>query len=203
MSPKENRKGTRYRVHLSVRYGSAREFVEEYAANLSAGGLFIRGAFELEPLTPIAVEISLPGFKTFRVGAQVVHVITPAAAAQSDNQPGAGVAITERPEGFDEAMTEYLQRLGRRRDYLVFAGDEECRKLLEDSGYHTAPAPRAANLSEAVAGSAFPVLGVVVSRAQEDEYVNAAAAAGLAGRVRSIDYLEELDELLTQLDRYL
>ncbi len=201
MSGKENRKGARYLVHLSVRYGSAREFVEEYATNLSAGGLFIRGAYDLEPLTPITVEISLPGFRSFRVHAQIVHVITPEMAAASGHQPGAGVAITQRPEGFDAAMTEYLQRLGRRRDHLVFASDEACRKLLEDAGYQTAPAPPAADLGSVIAGSDFPVLGVVVARAQESAYTAAAAAAGIPGAVRSIDYLEELDDLLTELDK--
>jgi len=200
MTSKENRKGARYLVHLSVRYGSAREFVVEYAKNLGAGGLFIRGAYELEPLAPISVEIALPGFKTFRVRAQVVHVITPEMAAGTDNEPGAGVAITQRPEGFDDAMTEYLKRLGRRRDYRVLVGDEECRKLLEDAGYQTAPAPAVGDLVAEIARSDLPVIGVVVSRAQEREFAKAAEAAGMPGVVRSIDYLEELDELLTQLD---
>ena len=200
MSTKENRKGARYLVHLSVRYASAREFVVEYAKNLGAGGLFIRGAQHLEPLSLITVEIALPGFRTFRVGAQVVHVITPEMAAGTDNHPGAGVAITERPEGFDEAMTAYLQRLGRRRDHLVLVGNEECRKLLEEAGYQTAAAPPVTELVAALARSQVPVIGVVVSRAREREYTKVAEAAGMPGVVKSIDYLEELDELLTRLD---
>ena len=46
----------------------------------------------------------------------------------------------------------------------------------------------------------MPVVGVVVSRTQQVEYTDAATNAGMPEVVRSIDYLEELDELLTQLD---
>jgi hypothetical protein len=200
MGVKDQRKGARYRVHLSVRYASAREFVVEYARNLSAGGLFIRGAQHLEPLSPITVEISLPGYKTVQVDAQVVHVITPEMAAGTDNKPGAGVAITQSPDGFDEAMSAYLQRLGRRRDRLVLVGDEACRELLQEAGYQTGPAPAVDELVAAIARSDVPVIGVVVSRAQEAEYTAAATKAGMPEVVRSIDYLEEIDELLTQLD---
>ena len=43
------RQEERFRVNFSVRFGIARDFVQEYAENLSSGGLFIRGAHRLAP----------------------------------------------------------------------------------------------------------------------------------------------------------
>jgi hypothetical protein len=203
MGSKADRKSARYRVHMSVRYGSARDFVVEYAQNLSAGGLFIRGAHHLEPLSEITVELNLPGYKTFQVTAQVAHIVTPEMAAGTDNQPGAGVAITKKPEGFEEAMATYLQRLGHRQDYCVLVTSAECRDLLADAGYQVRAAPPVEALVAEIARSETPVLGVVVPRALEAEYTEAATNAGLPDAVHVIDYLDEMDDLLASLDKEL
>jgi hypothetical protein len=195
------RRTERYRVHLSVRYQRARDFVVEYARNLSAGGLFIRGAHHLAPLREVTVELQLPGFETFQLGCQVAHVVAPEQVEGKSYKAGAGLAIVSSPPGFKEALAGYFRRLGRRRDYCVMAADEPCRKLLEDSGYRAVAAPPVGELVAAIARSEYPVLAVVVARAQEKPYADAAARAGLPGVVRGIDYLEEIEDLLGELDQ--
>jgi hypothetical protein len=190
-------------VHLSVRYEKARDFVVEYARNLSVGGLFVRGAHDLELLSEINVEVDLPGFDNFRLVCQVAHVVSPEMAAATDSIPGAGLAIVKSPPDFNEALGIYLRRLGRRRDFCVLVIDEECRRLLEDAGYRAVAAPPVSQLVATIARSAVPIIGVVVSRAQETAYADAAAAAGMPGVVHGLDYLEEVEELLTVLDEEL
>ena len=87
----------RHRVHFQVRYGNAEEFLIEYVENLSVGGLFIRGAFNLEPLSEITVELDLPGYKTFSLRARVAHILTPDAARSANRPAGAGVEIVDQP----------------------------------------------------------------------------------------------------------
>ncbi len=190
-------------MHISVRYEKARDFVVEYARNLSVGGLFVRGAHDLEPLSEVNVDVELPGFKSFRILCQVAHVVSPEMAVATDNNPGAGLAILESPPDFNEALGSYLRRLGRRRDFCVLVIDEACRTLLEDAGYRAVPAPPASQLVAAIARSDVPVIGVVVSRAQERAYADAADAGGMPGVVHGLDYLEEVEELLAVLDEEL
>ena len=190
-------------MHLSVRYEKARDFVVEYANNLSVGGLFVRGAHDLEPLSEINVNVNLPGFRDFQITCQVAHVVTAEMAVDTDNTPGAGLAITKSPPDFKEALASYLRRLGRRRDFSVLVIDEACRKLLEDAGYRAVPAPPVSELVATIAHSTVPVLGVVVSRAQERAYAEAVAAAGMPGVVHGLDYLEEVEELLAVFDEEL
>lgn len=198
--PSETRSSKRFRVHLSVRYQSAREFVVEYAQNLSSGGLFIRGATKLQPLDRVPVQIELPGYQTFKITAEVAHILTPEVAATCGRVPGVGLAIVEAPPDFNDALATYLFRLGQRPDYCVLVADAECRRLLSDAGYQTAPVPPANELLATIAHLDVPVIGVVVARAQEQAYTAIATAAGDPGLVYVIDYLEELDDLLGQLD---
>jgi Tfp pilus assembly protein PilZ len=63
MERSDSRLQTRYRVHLSVRFETALDFVTEYAENLSRGGLFVRGAhhLELNREVPIQMEVDVLG----------------------------------------------------------------------------------------------------------------------------------------------
>ena len=119
MAPQTPRSSARFRVHLSVRYEIAHEFVREYAENLSRDGLFITGAQDLELLQEVAVEIGLPGFQSFRVRAEVAHIFDEEHAAPLGRVAGAGLAITRAPPGFQDALTGYLHRLGKRADATV------------------------------------------------------------------------------------
>jgi Tfp pilus assembly protein PilZ len=195
----DQKRPSRYRVHLSVRYG-ARDFQDEYVENLSQGGLFIRGAHHLDPHDEVDVELELPGFDKFQITARVAYVLGPSAAKKLGRRPGAGMSIVKSPARFRDALNYYLHRLERRRDFLVFAADPAVRALLEESGYQVRAAPAAAHLAAALRSAPAPVIGIVVTRSQESAYVEAATGAGEPGLVHAIDYLEELDEILARLD---
>ena len=51
-----------------------------------------------------------------------------------------------------------------------------------------------------IARTKTPIVAVVVSRAQEATYKVVAAQAGDPGLVFVLDYLEEMDDLLSRLD---
>jgi len=190
----------RYRVHLSVRYGTALDFVVEYADNLSKGGMFVRGAQDMDLRQEVDVDIELPGFDTFRVTAEVVHVLDGETAAALGRKPGAGMTIKKGPPGFDKALSDYLERLGRRKDRVIFASEEQFMKWLEGAGFRALPAPSPSQLSRSVAQSGPPVIAVLVSRELEQEYLAAIEKGRLRINVYGIDFVEELEDLLPRLD---
>jgi hypothetical protein len=194
------RRAARYRVHLSVRYETAADFVREYAENLSKGGLFIRRARGLNRHRDVIVELDLPGFGSFQVRAEVVHVITAEMAAEHGRAAGAGLAIRETPDGFEDALSSYLHRLGRRADSLVLAAEEPCARLLVAAGYQVAPVASPEALGETLAAQDHetPLVGVVVPGAEVDPY--RIAAADNAELVVAMDEPREIDEVLVQLD---
>ena len=197
------RRAARYRVHLSVRYETAADFVREYAENLSKGGLFIRRARGLSRHRDVMVELDLPGFGSFQVRAEVVHVISPEMATEHGRAAGAGLAIRETPDGFEEALANYLVRLGRRADSLVLAAAEPAARLLVAAGYQVAAVASPATLGEALAAQAADarLVGVVVPGAEVDPY--RLAAADNAELVVAMDEPREIDEVLVQLDQRL
>jgi len=199
----DKRRHQRFAARLQVRFKTALDFVSEYAENLSAGGLFVRGAHRLDPLSEAEVEINLPGYGTHTVRGKVAHIVSPELAAKSGRRPGAGMEIVEAPEGFGELLGEYLRRLGRRRDVAVLVEDGRPLELLEAAGYRAAPLPPPNELVVAMARSEYPVLAVVVTRAREDQFRPAAAAAGVGDLVYLLDHEEEMDDLLGQLDNLL
>lgn len=199
-SDKDNRRHQRFAVRLQVRFKSALDFVSEYAENLSAGGLFVRGAHRLEPLSEAEVELTLPGYGTHMVRGKVAHIVSPELAARGGRRPGAGLEIIEAPAGFTDMLGEYLRRLGRRRDVAVLVEDGRPLDLLTAAGYRAAPLPAPNELVVAMARSEYPVIAVVVTRAREDQFRPAAQAAGVGDLVHLLDHEEELDDLLGRLD---
>ena len=200
MSGKHNRKTPRYRVHLSVRFARAREFVVEYAENLSQGGLFVKGAGSLEPLQEVDVELDLPGAGSYTVRAEVAHLIDAETAAKLGRSAGAGLAITHSPDGFEEALRGYLQRLGRRADMMVMVLDETFGLLLAAAGFQVATAPGPSELAAAMVRSEVPIIGLVVSSQRAPEYEQAAAKAGAGDVVVVMDSTDEFEGVLKRLD---
>lgn len=194
------RRAARYRVHLSVRYETAADFVREYAENLSKGGLFIRRARGLTRHRDVMVELELPGYGAYQVRAEVVHVITPEMAAEHGRAAGAGLAIREAPDGFEEALSNYLLRLGRRADSLVLAAGEPASRLLVAAGYQVVPVASPDGLGDALAGHDHEarLVGVVVPGAEVDPY--RLAAADHADLVVAMDEPQQIDQVLVQLD---
>jgi hypothetical protein len=197
------RQHERYAARVQVRFSSAVDFVAEYADNLSAGGLFLRGAHQLEPLGELEVDLALPGYGEFRIGCRVAHVITPEQAAKSGRRAGAGVEIVRQPDGFAGALEEYLRRLGRRREVAVVVDRGVPLELLAAAGFHTLELPPPAELLAILVRSQHPVLAVVLSSHQMDLYRTAAEEAGLADLFRRLDGEQELDQLLAELDQLL
>ncbi len=197
---KNNRNSARHRVKLSVRFGVASEFVQEYAENLSQGGLFVAGAQHLAPLSTATVELELPGAGTFKLTCEVAHVLTPDIAERMGRSPGAGMAIRRAPKGFMEAVQSYLQRLGRRADATVIVLDDAHRTMIHDAGYQTVAAPPADQLAAAIVHLDATVVAVVVPRSREQAYLHAAAAAGAGDIVIRMDSAAELGDVLRRID---
>lgn len=195
------RVSARYRVHLTVRYTTAVEFVREYAENLSNSGLFINGGHDLQPLTQVNVEVTLPGAGAFMLKCEVAHVMTPELATKYGRSPGAGLAILKAPDGFEDALVSYLHRLGRRADHRVLGLDAELLKVISETGYKTGPAPTAAGLAEALVHTDDPIVAVVVPRESERLYRAAASALGAGDVVVVMDHEAELDTVLGVLDQ--
>jgi hypothetical protein len=201
---RELRRTPRYRVNLVVRFASAVDFVTEYADNLSSNGLFIRSSgSDLKVFEEVGVELGLPGLGAFKVGVRIAHVLTVAQAAANGAAPGAGCEIIERPPGFDDALQEYLRRLGRRREHTVLCHDDEPLAFFGQMGYQVGPVPVPNALVEAIGRCAVPVVAVVVPPDGDRLFRRALAPAGAEDLLRVAATYEELDALLTDLDRQL
>lgn len=203
MKQSDSRLMPRYRVHLSVRFDTALDFVAEYAENLSRGGIFVRGAHHLELNREVPIQMEVPGYPPFKVEARVAHIITPPMAETLKRSPGAGFHIVRGPRGFQEAIRNYLTRLGRRRDRGVLGGDHHIASSLEAAGYRTQLVTQSQDLVLAVEEMDVSVLGVVVTRSMELEYARAAGVLGRTEFVYGVDSLEEVDELLPVFDEML
>ncbi len=203
MERSNDRKQTRFRVHLTVRFETALEFVTEYAENLSHGGLFVRGAHHLELNREVPVQMEVPGYPPFKVVARVAHILTPEIAEALKRKAGAGFHIVRGPRGFQEAIRTYLTRLGRRRDCGVLAGDHHIAGALEGAGYRTQIVPTAQDLVLAMEEMEVKRLGVVVRNTARFEYARAAEVLGETDFVYGIENLEEVDKLLPVFDEKL
>jgi uncharacterized protein (TIGR02266 family) len=190
----------RHRVHLEVRYRTAAEFVEDHAQDLSTGGLFIRGATDLAVGDPVEVEVDLPGSGSYTVTGRVAHIMTPERAAELDRAAGAGVELTSSSAEFQQAQRAYFERLGRRRDAYVIATNVLVATHVERFGYSTLEAKEPGQLTRLIARADGAVVGIIVGRREAELYRKAAAAHGLDDLVSAVDFLEEIDELLGELD---
>ncbi|MBA3398205.1 MAG: PilZ domain-containing protein [Deltaproteobacteria bacterium] len=176
-------------MNLRVAYQRAQEFVEQYAENLSAGGLFVRDAQGLAMREEVNVDIDLPGYGTYSVIAEVAH-ISPA---------GAGLHIKAGPPGFQQALTAYLLRLGKRTHATVFVDHEPWRGVVRDAGYAVQPLPPPSRLVELI-GDATAV-GILAPEDIAEQYRNALGFLGDDGTlVIAVHAGQAVGDVLTALD---
>ena len=186
-----------------MRYATAIDYVREYAENLSKGGLFLSGVTSLKPLSQVTVEVELPGYRTFKVRAQVAHVLDAATAERFGRTPGSGLAILNPSPEFSDALSAYLMRLGKRADHLVFTGHEGIRHVIAAAGYQAEMILSPEGVADALASADAPVAGVVVDPAEELAYRAACEAIGAADLVSTMANANNLGRLLDVLDRQL
>jgi len=108
-----NRRGfPRHRARFLVRFESVQEFVLQYAANISAGGVFISTDFPPAMDSVITVVLELPGQPApVTARAQVVHRVTPEQAVAAKTEAGAGVQFIDADDAFRagiDAAIEYI-----------------------------------------------------------------------------------------------
>jgi len=104
----------RYQTRFAVRFSTVQDFVLEYAANISAGGVFVHTEQPPPLKTVVSIEMQLPG-SDMPVPAKgiVVHVISKEEAARRGALPGMGVQFAEANDEFrsriDAAITHILK----------------------------------------------------------------------------------------------
>lgn len=171
MPPATGGRETRFRVSVAVRFASAHDFVEEYAENLSRGGIFVPGAEHLQVRDTVQIEIDLPGFRTFQVIAEVAHVLSKEAAARVGRRAGAGLAVKEAPADFKDALTAYLVRLGGRRDAVVYSAPGPLADTLAEAGFTVEALVEPVEILERIAASTRLVVGVMVPAEAQPTYL--------------------------------
>lgn len=195
---RDQRRSKRFPVQLTVRFVSADDFVVQYAENLSVGGLFVRDADHLAPLTELMVDLELPGSGNYQLRTRVAHILTPDRARAVGASPGAGLEIVAAPAGFEEKLLGYLSRLGERRGHEVLAAEDEVARAVARAGYRAeAVSPRQA---AAACDRGRPVLAVVAPSRELGTY-RAALGRDRAGLLLDHPDGAELDALIARLDR--
>jgi uncharacterized protein (TIGR02266 family) len=103
----------RYDARFAVRFSSVQEFVLEYAANISAGGVFVRTDNPPDLETVVQVSLDLPGGgPPASAKAVVVHRVTTEQARERNTLAGVGVQ-------FVEADDEFRERIDRAIEYIL------------------------------------------------------------------------------------
>ena len=95
----------RHPARFAVRFATVQDFVLEYAANISAGGVFVQTDAPLPLKTVVRVEMELPGSGDL-VPARgvVVHRVTPEEAKQRGTLAGMGVQFMDGDDKFRERI---------------------------------------------------------------------------------------------------
>ena len=86
------------------------DFVLQYAANISAGGVFINTDFPPAMDSVITVVLELPGATSpVTARAQVVHRVTTEEAAATQTDAGAGVQFIDADDAFREGIDRAIE----------------------------------------------------------------------------------------------
>ena len=102
----------RYDVRFAVRFASVQDFVLEYAANISAGGVFVRTDAPPPMESVVEVSLDLPGGGLpAKAKALVVHRVTPEQARERDTMAGVGVQFIDADDAFRERIDRAISHI--------------------------------------------------------------------------------------------
>jgi uncharacterized protein (TIGR02266 family) len=94
----------RVNARFEVRFATVQDFVLQYAANISAGGVFVQT--DDPPLleTVVKVEMDLPGSGPVQASGRVVHRVSKEDASLRGTPPGMGVQFVDASDEFREKI---------------------------------------------------------------------------------------------------
>ena len=99
----------RVSARFAVRFATVQDFVLEYAANISAGGVFVQ-TWEPPALeTVVRVEMELPGSGPVQARGRVVHRVSREDAVRRGTTPGMGVQFIEATDEFREKIDSAIE----------------------------------------------------------------------------------------------
>jgi uncharacterized protein (TIGR02266 family) len=104
----------RFNARFAVRFATVQDFVLEYAANISAGGVFVETDSPPPLDSVVQVEMELPGSSgAVPARAMVVHRVTPEEAKLRGTRAGMGVQFMDADDEFrgriDAAIAHILE----------------------------------------------------------------------------------------------
>ena len=106
------RSSPRYTARFAVRFATVQDFILEYAANISAGGVFVRTDSPPSMGSVVQVSLDLPGGGLPpNVKALVVHRVTPEQARERDTMAGVGVQFIEVSDAFRERLDRAISHI--------------------------------------------------------------------------------------------
>jgi uncharacterized protein (TIGR02266 family) len=102
----------RHDAHFAVRFATVQDFVLEYAANISAGGVFVHTENPPALKTVVRVEMELPGGgEAVPARGLVVHRVTPEEAKAKGTLPGMGVQFVDSDDRFRERIDAAIDHI--------------------------------------------------------------------------------------------
>ncbi|MFL5311692.1 MAG: TIGR02266 family protein [Myxococcales bacterium] len=105
----------RVETRFGVRFGNVQDFVLEYAANISAGGVFVQTENPPELHSVVTVTMELPdGGEPVEAKGVVVHRVSPQDAKVRKTPPGAGVQFVDASDEFRERIDRAIEFILRR-----------------------------------------------------------------------------------------
>ena len=105
----------RYNVNFAVRFATVQDFVLEYAANISAGGVFVQTENPPDLHAVVTVTMELPdGGKPVEAKGLVVHRVSAQDAKVRNTPPGAGVQFVDASDEFRERIDRAIEFILRR-----------------------------------------------------------------------------------------
>src|SRR5712671_2500462 len=105
----------RVETRFGVRFGNVQDFVLEYAANISAGGVFVHTENPPELHAVVAVTMELPdGGKPVEAKGVVVHRVSAQDAKARNTPPGAGVQFVDSTDEFRERIDRAIEFILKR-----------------------------------------------------------------------------------------